>query len=183
MTQSRSPSPGRTPPRATPDAPRPSRSALRPLLVGAALLALIPQAAVGQSVPPSQAQGALQQALQQNPQLPEILRQRIQQSGLTPEQIRARLRASGYPENLLDAYPGTGAAPQAGAQPGAAELAAIQALGLAPPQPAGAALPVDTGLIRIRGDTLAPRSRVFGVDVFRRSTTQFLPLLSGPVPA
>src|SRR2546430_17170278 len=25
-------------------------------------------------------------------------------------------------------------------------------------------------------------SRVFGVDVFRRSTTQFLPLLSGPVP-
>src|SRR5258706_428863 len=26
-------------------------------------------------------------------------------------------------------------------------------------------------------------SRVFGVDVFRRTTTQFLPLLSGPVPA
>ena len=134
--------------------------------------------------PPAQAQSALQQAIQQNPGLADVLRQRLQQSGLTPDQVRARLQASGYPPNLLDAYMGSatpGAAlPAAGAQ----ELAAIQALGLAPITVPVAALPVDTGLVRAArgaGPTEAP-SRVFGVDVFRRTTTQFLPLLSGPVP-
>src|SRR5207249_1030968 len=120
-----------------------------------------------------------QQMLQQNPGLGDVLRQRIQQSGLTAEQVRARLQASGYPANLLDAYLGGGAA-AAGAQPGTLELAAIQALGL-PPVGGAEALPVDTGFIRVRGGTV-PRSRVFGVDAFRRTTTQFLPLLSGPVP-
>jgi len=135
--------------------------------------------------PPAQAQSALQQAIQQNPGLADILRQRLQQSGLTPDQIRARLQASGYPPNLLDAYMGNatpGASlPVAGAQ----ELAAVQALGLAPITVPVAALPVDTGLVRAARGTAAvePTSRVFGVDVFRRTTTQFLPLLSGPVPA
>src|SRR5437899_2526810 len=65
----------------------------------------------------------------------------------------------------------------AAAPPTAAELSAIQALGL--PALAQEVLTPDTGLVRVaRG---AP-SDVFGVDVFRRSTTQFLPLLSGPVP-
>jgi polysaccharide export outer membrane protein len=131
--------------------------------------------------PPSQAQGALHQALQDQPGLADVIRQRLQQSGLTPEQVRARLQASGYPSNLLDAYLG-GAMPGAAvAQPGAAELAAIQALGMAPIRAAAESLPVDTGLIRVRTG-YAPRSRVFGVDAFRRTTTQFLPLLSGPVP-
>ncbi len=40
-------------------------------------------------------------------------------------------------------------------------------------------LTLDTGLVRVAPS--AP-SDVFGVDVFRRTTTQFLPLLSGPVP-
>src|SRR5437762_8956760 len=129
-----------------------------------------------------------QQMLQQNPGLGDVLRQRIQQSGLTAEQVRARLQASGYPANLLDAYLGGGAA-AAGVQPGTLELAAIQALGL-PPVGRAEALPVDTGFIRVRGGTVprsrvfgvdafrrtTPRSRVFGVDAFRRTTTQFLPL-------
>jgi len=116
--------------------------------------------------------------VQQNPGLPDVIRQRLQQSGLSPEQVRARLQASGYPANLLDAYLGGGVAPSA--QPaGALELAAIQALGLPPVEQS--LLAVDTGLIRVRG-AYAP-SRVFGVDVFRRTTTQFLPLLSGPVPS
>jgi len=120
----------------------------------------------------------LQQAVQQNTGLPDVIRQRLQQSGLTPEQVRARLQASGYPANLLDAYFGGGIAPSA--QPaGALELAAIQALGLPPVEQS--LLPIDTGLIRMRG-AYSP-SRVFGVDVFRRTTTQFLPLLSGPVPS
>src|ERR1051325_10587028 len=131
---------------------------------------------------PAQAQSALQQAVQQNPGLPDQIRQRLQQSGLTAEQVRARLAASGYPPNLLDAYLGaasSGGALSGGALPaGAMELAAIQALGLPPVDQS--VLLVDTGMIRMRGAG-AP-GRVFGVDVFRRSTTQFLPLLSGPVP-
>src|SRR5206468_6837785 len=48
-------------------------------------------------------------------------------------------------------------------------------------------LPVDTGLVSIAGqslraESLAAGNYVFGVDVFRRGRTQFLPLLAGPVP-
>lgn len=127
--------------------------------------------------PPSQASQTLQQAVQQNPGLGDVIRQRLQQSGLTAEQIRARLQAGGYPTNLLDAYL-SGSAPGAGFSAGALELSAIQALGLPPVEQTP--LQVDTGLIRMRGTYGA--SRMFGVDVFRRTTTQFLPLLAGPVP-
>ena len=136
-----------------------------------ALLLLL---ALAQQPSPAQVQQALQQ-----PGLAEAVRQRIGASGLTPDQIRARLRASGYPATLLDAYLGAGAPGEAAPAPGFQELAAIQALGLpAVEQPF---LAVDTGFIRARGGDKP--SRVFGVDVFRRSTTQFLPLLAGPVPA
>src|SRR3989475_4731311 len=60
----------------------------------------------------------------------------------------------------------------------------IQALGLQPIAVRVDSLPVDTGLISSgRGEGGEGRSRVFGVDVFRRTTTQFMPLLAGPVPA
>ena len=153
--------------------PAPSRTALCSLLC---LLAVAPQGLRSQ-VPPSQAPQALQQAVQQNPGLPDIIRQRILQSGLTAEQIRARLAAGGYPSNLLDAYL-SGSVSGAQLPAGALELAAIQALGVPPVEQS--LLSVDTGLIRMRGTNVS--SRVFGVDVFRRTTTQFLPLLSGPVP-
>src|SRR6266571_1454676 len=153
--------------------PAPSRTAPCSLLC---LLAVAPHALRSQ-VPPSQAPQALQQAVQQNPGLPDVIRQRILQSGLTPEQIRARLAAGGYPSNLLDAYL-SGTLSGAALPAGALELAAIQALGAPPVEQS--LLSVDTGLIRMRGTNVS--SRVFGVDVFRRTTTQFLPLLAGPVP-
>src|SRR5256886_17359219 len=64
-------------------------------------------------------------------------------------------------------------------------LAAIQALGLGP-FGATEGLRVDTGFIGVRADSvraesLATGNYVFGVDVFRRTTTQFLPQLTGPV--
>src|SRR5437879_1454125 len=154
------------------------------LVVGAALTLVAARPGLAQNPTNGQAQQLLQQA-QQNPALAEQLRQRLLQSGLTPDQIRARLRASGYPDSLLDAYlgaaaggPGGGGGPQR--TPGAMELAAIRAVGLPPIELAQGQLPVDTGLIRARAESA--QSRVFGVDVFRRSKTQFLPLLSGPVP-
>ena len=133
-------------------------------------LCIFVSGAAGQALPPGAA-GMLQN--------PDAIRQRIRESGLSADQIRSRLRASGYPDNLLDAYLGSGT--QAGAQTGTvAELSAIQALGFGSVGSIQQGL--DTGMIRWRGDTLAFKSNVFGVDVFRRSTTQFLPLLAGPVP-
>lgn len=153
-----------------------------------ALLA-VPAASPAQNIPlppPDQAQQALQQAVQQNPVLAEVIRQRIQNSGMTPEQIRARLAAGGYPPDLLDAYmSGGGGSGQTAV--GAQELAAVQALGLGSIAPRQPGLPVDTGMVRtpadrVRPDSLEAGNYVFGVDVFRRTTTEFLPVLSGPVP-
>src|SRR2546425_6078141 len=137
-----------------------------------ALVAIAPEVAAQQ---PSATQ--IQQALQQQPGLADQVRSRISQSGLTAEQIRARLAASGYPASLLDPYLSATAA--AGAPPpGAQELAALQALGL--PSLTNQLLPYDTGLVR---SARTQPSEVFGVDGFQRNTTQFLPLLAGPVPA
>jgi polysaccharide export outer membrane protein len=128
----------------------------------------------------------LAQLLQQNPQLGNVIRQRLQQSGLTPDQIRAQLAAAGYPPNLLDAYLGGAQPGQQSPLPNAQTLAAVQALGLGTLTPAPESLRIDTGFIRVRAeslhaDSLASGNYVFGVDVFRRTTTQFLPQLTGPV--
>src|SRR5467141_3263306 len=119
----------------------------------------------------------VQQALQQQPGLGDAVRNRIAQSGLSADQIRARLSASGYPSTLLDPYI-TATGPAGSPPPGAQELAALQALGL--PSVTSGALPYDTGLVR---SARTQPSDVFGVDVFQRTTTLFLPLLAGPVPA
>ncbi len=144
------------------------------LLVAGAVVLGGPNLAGAQQPSPAQVQQALQQ-----PGVADQLRQRIQASGLTPDQVRARLAASGYPTTLLDAYLGTGTMGQTQAAPGLLELQAIQALGL--PPVSQQFLPVDTGMVLTRAGYVST-SRVFGVDVFRRTTTQFLPLLSGPVP-
>jgi protein involved in polysaccharide export with SLBB domain len=126
----------------------------------------------------------LMQLLAQNPQLAAQLRQRIEQSGMTLEQVQAQLVANGYPPNMLDPYlRGSRSGQQANPQ----VLAAMQALGFGFPGLGPESLPVDTGFIRERvealpAESLAVGNYVFGVDVFRRTTTQFLPLLSGPVP-
>src|SRR5207249_2981097 len=159
----------------------PSGTAHRsPLTVVLGILLLAASNSVAQVPTPSQAPQALQQAVQQNPGLADVIRQRIAQSGMTPDQIRARLQASGYPPTLLDAYLGGQTPGQAAPVPGTQELAAIQSLGLQSMATAGEVLPVDTGLVR---SVAGGKSGVFGVDVFQRTTTQFLPLLSGPVPA
>src|SRR5882762_1622382 len=166
---------------------QPNRTAPRSglaLLLGALLCAA--SAGAAQQLPsPSQAQQALQ-AAQQNPALIEQLRARLQSSGLSAEQIRARLAASGYPPTLLDAYLGPAQAGQATPTPGGDQLAALEALGLGTITPPAESLQVDTGMIRmreaLRAESLAAGSYVFGVDVFRRTTTQFLPTLAGPVP-
>ncbi len=158
----------------------------KPLLVVAFVSSLMWRAAAAQNqLPPGQAQ-ALQQAILQNPALADQLRNRLMSSGMTPDQIRARLAASGYPSNLLDAYLGPPSQAGQGAQPGAPELAAFEALGLSVSFPSELIRP-DTGAVPTAGEAVSPESLrvgnyVFGVDVFHRGTTQFLPVLAGPVP-
>ena len=154
---------------------------MKPALIAALGAVLLSGAravqARAQLPPPSQAQAALQQALQQQPALGEVLRARIRRSGLTPEQIRGRLQASGYPTTLLDAFMGDSLSAVTPV-PGSQQLSAIEALGLPPVTfPTG---PLDTGVVQV---ARRPPSAVFGVDVFQRTTTQFLPMLEGPVPA
>src|SRR5438309_725967 len=167
--------------RGTAICPAPGGTAHRsPLTVLLGLLVAAAMPASGQVPTPSQAPQALQQAVQQNPGLADVIRQRIAQSGMTPDQVRARLQASGYPPTLLDAYLVAQTPGQAAPVPGTQELAAIQSLGVSGMATAGEVLPVDTGLVRA---SVAGKSGVFGVDVFQRTSTQFLPLLAGPVPA
>lgn len=146
-------------------------------LIAALVVAFAPPLAAQQ---PTQSQIQRLQALAQLPGGADSIKSLLAGSGLTPDQVRAKLQAAGYPGNLLDKYlPGgaTGAHAQA---PGAAELAGLQALGL-PFDTAQAVLPVDTGYVT-RAETTVVHSRVFGVDALRRTTTQFLPTLAGPVP-
>jgi protein involved in polysaccharide export with SLBB domain len=142
------------------------------------MLATGPSLASGQVPSPSEAQSALDRALLQNPQLPEMIRSRIRESGMTAEQIRSRLRAGGYPENLLDPYLTAPRAGEVSPTPGTFELNAIATLGIPLDE---SRLRVDTGFV-VPAGAERPRSTVFGIDVFRRTTTQFLPVLSGPVP-
>src|SRR6266576_329590 len=167
-------------------------------VVGAlALSTLVPNRSSGQVLPQGQTQllgglpagmtpDQLTQLLQQNPQLAARLRQRLQQSGLTADQIRAQLAAAGYPANLLDAYLPTGQPGSATGQPSSQVLGVLQGLGLEGGPLSADSLYPEAGFIRARGEAVAPESLavgnyVFGVDVFRRASTQFMPLLSGPV--
>ncbi|HEX9728958.1 MAG TPA: SLBB domain-containing protein [Gemmatimonadales bacterium] len=113
---------------------------------------------------------------------PELVRQRLRASGMTPDQIRSRLAAAGYSPTLLDAYLDENAL--IGPTPPTDQaLAALQLLGVPPVEAEGlesvvTAVGPDSAAI-----TTAPVGmQLFGLDVFRGPTTQFQPLLSGPVP-
>jgi protein involved in polysaccharide export with SLBB domain len=123
--------------------------------------------------------------LEQNPQLVDLLRQRLSSSGMTPDEIRSRLRAAGYPDTLLNAYLGSVSAGQP-SRVSPQILMAVEALGL-PPLSTANLVPLDTGMLRAAQEPIPPESLaagnyVFGMDVFRRGHTRFLPLLAGPVP-
>src|SRR5919109_1282982 len=167
------------------------------------LSAQIPQVPPGGQLPtPEQAR----QALQNQPELVEQLRQRLQLSGLTPDQVRARLRAAGYPETLLDEYlPGADTTRMT--RPGPRTLDAVRALGILSDTEADSLELQDSLLVvsdslqevldsirmakadSARADSLADSVAVlrgqglklFGLETFRRATTRFQPVQTGPV--
>ncbi|HEX7938390.1 MAG TPA: SLBB domain-containing protein, partial [Gemmatimonadaceae bacterium] len=121
------------------------------------------------------------------------VRAKISASGMSADQIRARLKAAGYDQNLLDAYLGTDTTAAGAAAPSDSVMNAVTQLGLVDTQEqdslsrinaaARAGKDVSPTLAATPRESAAPRSRIFGIDVFRRSTSQFEPDLAGPVDA
>lgn len=127
----------------------------------------------------------------------EVVRQRLLGSGVPPAVIRARLRGAGYPSNLLDEYlvPDS-ISPAPPPPPDPLALQALQVLGLGGTTRADTlAAARDTVRLRrpqdsVRTDSLAqiereeeepPALQLFGLDVFQRGTTEFAPVVTGPV--
>lgn len=119
-----------------------------------------------------------QRLLRENP---DLVRQRLLESGLSQAEIRAQLTARGIPSDALDAF--LSGAPLDGNtafDPDA--LAALELLGVVMEGADG--LEVVETISGLQAgefpDSLA--SPVFGHDIFRRGSSRFQPLLSGPVP-
>ncbi|HEU4682481.1 MAG TPA: SLBB domain-containing protein [Gemmatimonadales bacterium] len=146
------------------------------------------------------------QMLRNQPEVVRQLRQRLAQSGLTPDQVRSRLRAAGYPETLLDEYL-QGADTTRAARPGPRTFDAVRALGILSGAETDSLQVEDSvgvlsdSLLQLldslralradsaRADSLAdsveilrPQGlRVFGLQTFRRTSTRFQAVQSGPV--
>ena len=115
---------------------------------------------------------------------PDLVRQRIEQSGLSPSEIRIRLGAAGLSPSLLDPF----LEPSSDSPTDFSDdiIGAVDLLGVGTQVVEGiAAIPVVTGVAVSPASEVASAPedglQLFGLNVFRRSTTQFQPLLSGPV--
>jgi polysaccharide biosynthesis/export protein len=172
--------------------------------ISAAAAAQVPQQVrPGQQLPtPDQAR----EMLQNQPDLARQLRERLQESGLTDDQVRARLRAAGYPESFLDQYL-SGADTSLAVRPGPRTIDAVTALGILSPQELDSLQVSDSAfaisdslrevldslrylhLDSLRADSLADSLQairagglaLFGIQTFRRLSTQFEPMDAGPV--
>ncbi len=130
---------------------------------------------------PSQAQ--IEQAMATQPGAGGVIRQRIRSSGLSPEQIRQRLKAAGYSESLLDGYLGTSEV-SAPADASANVMQAVTALGIVDKQEADALAAGASATTQVAPPPVvveAAQSRIFGLNVFRQTTSQFQPDIAGPV--
>lgn len=161
--------------------PAPSRFAVRTL----GLLAVVSLAVAGGSptaVPAQQTEELRRQAEQRLGQqlTDQQIIQRLRQSGLSPQEIRERLRQRGYDPSMADpwlqAMQGQGQVGQGASRTpimsvlGGAEIGA-ERLGRIPAR--------DTLRRPAPEDTLPP---VFGRKLFQRTTSEFEPSLTGPVP-
>jgi len=156
-------------------------------IVFLATFSLIAASSLAAQAMPSAAEA--QALLQARPELVQQLRQRIITSGMTADQVRARLRAEGYPENLLDAYlPGSTSGPGA---VGGDVISAVRRLGIVGDEDAvtlrgmlGAPVPPPQEVRDERsGRDQSEADELFGLTLFRNSTSEFLPTLDGPVDA
>ncbi len=140
----------------------------------------VASAAVG-AQQPTQAQ--VERAITSRPGAAGLIRDRIRTSGMTPDQIRQRLRAMGYSETLLDQYLGA-AGDTTSVAPTDSTIQAVAALGIVDRQEADALQRGIPAILPLEAPAPAtPKSEgpIFGLRVFRESTSQFQPDLAGPV--
>ncbi len=154
------------------------------IVTASALQAQTPPLQLPTTLPPP---AVAQQMLQGNPSLASELRGRIAGSGLTPDQIRARLRAAGYPDNFLDNYM-QGADTTKKQTTTNGHLSAVQSLGIVSAQGIDSLRTLTdsarAAMDSLRTDSLKKQGgglRVFGLDIFRSSNSQFDANLGGPV--
>jgi protein involved in polysaccharide export with SLBB domain len=140
-------------------------------------------------VTPEQAAAAMQGANSS-----QMIQNRLVGSGLSPDEVRARLSAAGYPASLLDQYMRGDSG--ASAPPTPQAVAGMRALGLSSFAAQDSLLFFgDTLGLRLLRDSLRldsifreelrdraiPKLKVFGLDAFRRPTSEFRTLTSGPI--
>ena len=109
---------------------------------------------------------------------PELARQQLLQSGLSQAEIRARLTAAGLPADALDGFLSGQPLDRAALDPNV--LSGLQVLGVA--ADGLEVVPVVSGLRATPIPLVEEGLPIFGRDVFTRASSQFQPLLSGPVP-
>lgn len=114
---------------------------------------------------------------------PDLARQQLLQSGLSESEARARLAAAGVPADALDAF-FSDQPIDAGTTLDVNAIEGLRALGLVVETADGLEIvEVATGMQAADPEGEAEQGLpVFGHGVFRRATSQFQPLLSGPVP-
>ena len=153
---------------------------MRRRLATAALLCIavgFATAASAQIPTPAQARRLVQEN-------PELVRQELLRSGLSQREIRARIAASGLPPDVLDQFLSGDSIDVVTAFDNNA-LTALERLGIAVETVDGLEfVSVTAGLQRgfAREQILVSGLPIFGLDIFTRASTQFQPLLSGPVP-
>src|SRR3990172_2363418 len=131
-----------------------------------------------QGLPPGVTAEQVARLLRERPDPAGQIRSQVFQSGMTPDEIRRQPAVQGFGGSLLDPF--LSGQLDTSLTVSTDMIKALQLLGVAP-------LPAESAesLAVVAGRERAPRrvkSTLFGLDVFRRTTTQFQPLLAGPVP-
>jgi hypothetical protein len=172
-----------------------TRSTIRGALRAAVMTVLValvsvPVAEAQQPTPRDTADIRRQVEQRMGPGITEAeLVERLRQSGMTRSQARARLQQMGYDPGLVDRYYDAierGAEPPRG-RPTDETLRTLQQLGVDLRDVRtegfiGDTLAIDTiAPDTLQPDTLRDGLTVFGRDLFRRITTQFQPVTTGPV--
>ncbi|MDB4917787.1 MAG: polysaccharide export protein [Gemmatimonadetes bacterium] len=140
-------------------------------------IATLAAASESQAQVPTSAQAA--KLLETRPDLVAEAQARIKSSGMSPDDVRAKLKSMGYAPTLFDAYLG-GTAESAAGAPTSDVLRAFKALGLGEldrPRPlvevvAPSTAPVTTVAVSMIDSSFGALP-IFGMDMFRRSTSQF----------
>jgi len=155
-------------------------SCLRATLLATSAIALLGSPVAAQQPTPAQIEQAMS-----TPGGANAIRQRIRTSGLTPEQIRQRLKAAGYSETLLDQYLSS-ASDTSRVAVSDSVLNAVTSLGIVDREEIAARESGLSATSMVEAPAITPakeRTKIFGLEVFRGSTSQFQPDIAGPVDA